>query len=77
MISVTPACWLADYPYVAETLLLQFSQTINMITVKLCMMVVLIELYPLIPLPVPLIVFQGHSSVTIKLKRCIIVNYME
>ena len=40
-----------------------FSDTINMINVKLCMMVVLIELYPFIPLSVTLIVFQGHSNV--------------
>ena len=30
---------------------------------QLCMMVVLIELYPFIPLSVTLIVFGGHSSV--------------
>ena len=34
-----------------------FSDSINMINVKLCMMVVLVELYPLIPLSVSLIVF--------------------
>ena len=39
-----------------------FSVTIHMINVKLCMMVVLMELYPFIPLSVTLIVLQGHSS---------------
>ena len=37
-----------------------FSNTINVINVKLCLMVVFIELYPFIPLSVTLIVF--HSS---------------
>ena len=41
-----------------------FLDTINMISVKLCMMVELIDLYPFISLSVTLIVFQGHSSVT-------------
>ena len=41
-----------------------FSDTINTINVKLCMMVVLTELYPFIPLSVVLIVFQGHSNVS-------------
>ena len=40
-----------------------FSNTINMITVKVCMMVVLIELYLLIPLSLTLIIFQGHNIV--------------
>ena len=40
-----------------------FSDTVNMIKDKLCVMVVLIELYPFIPLSVTLIVFQGLSSV--------------
>ena len=38
-----------------------FLDTINMINVKLCMMVVLIELYPFMLFSVTLIVFQGHS----------------
>ena len=62
-----------------------FSDTTNMINVKLCMMVVLIELYPHIPLSVTPIVFQGHSSVKlnmlcsspIKLKLCMIVDYVK
>ena len=33
-------------------------------SVKLCMTIVLIELYPFIPLSGTLIIFQGHSSVT-------------
>ena len=39
-----------------------FSDTINMINVKFCMMVVLIELCPFIPLSLTLIAFQDHSS---------------
>ena len=34
-----------------------------MINVQLCVMVVLIELYPFIPLSVTLIAFQGPSGV--------------
>ena len=40
-----------------------FLDTINIINVKLYNMVVVIGLYPFIPLSVTLIVFQGHSSV--------------
>ena len=39
-----------------------FFDTNNMINVKLCMMVVLIELYPFITLSVTLIAFQGQTS---------------
>ena len=39
------------------------SDTINVINVKLCMVVLLIELYLVIPLSVTLTTFQGHSSV--------------
>ena len=38
-----------------------FSDT--MIDVKLCIMIVLIKLYPFVPLTVTVIGFQGHSSV--------------
>ena len=62
-----------------------FLDAINMMTVKLCIVVVPIELCPSIPLSVTLIVFQGHSSVEqflikivcfnpIKLKHCMIVD---
>ena len=63
-----------------------FSRTLNLINIKLCMMVVLIELYPFIPLSVPLILFYGHSSVRyfemfcahpIKLRLCSIVYYIK
>ena len=48
--------WQADCLYVEKTVNVAiFLDTLNMINVRLCMMVVLIELYPL--------VFQGHSSV--------------
>ena len=40
-----------------------FLDSMNMMNVKFCMMVVLIEHYPFIPLSVTLIAFQGHSSV--------------
>ena len=40
-----------------------FSNTINMVNVKLWMMLDLTELYPSLPLSMTLIVFQGHSSV--------------
>ena len=40
-----------------------FSDTVNVKNVKLCIMVLLTELYPFIPLSVILIRFQGHSSV--------------
>ena len=64
-----------------------FSDTINIINVKLCMMIVLIELYPFIILSVTLIVFQGHGSVKqfylivlcsypIKIELCTIVDYV-
>ena len=64
-----------------------FLDTINMMNVKLCTMVVLIELYLFIPLLVTLIVFQGHSNVKqfslkvfssyrIKLKLCAIVDFV-
>ena len=60
----------------------------KMIHVKLCMMVVLIELYSFIPLLVTLIEFQGHSivkqfslkmlcSYPVKLKLCIIVDVVK
>ena len=39
-----------------------FWDSIN-INVKLCMMRVVIELYPFIPLSATMIVFQGHRSV--------------
>ena len=39
------------------------SDATNMINVKLSVMVALIGLYPFIPLPVTLIVFQGQCSV--------------
>ena len=44
-----------------------FSDTTNIINVKLGMIVVLVELHPFIPLSVALFVFQGHSSVLFQL----------
>ena len=40
-----------------------YSGTINVINLKLCMMVLFIELYLFIPLSVTLTIFQGHSNV--------------
>ena len=40
-----------------------YSDTINVKNVKLCMMVLLVELYLFIPLSVTLTIFQGHSNV--------------
>ena len=40
-----------------------FSDTINVIDVKFCMMVLHIELYLFITLSVTLTLFKGHSSV--------------
>ena len=56
--------WLSN---VARTLILLFSSsfffdTINVISVKLCMVVLLTELYPFIPLSLTLNIFQGYSS---------------
>ena len=61
MISVRPASWLFVCGKNFNVVI--FSDTINLINVKLCMIVALLELYPCIPLSVTLIVFQGHSSV--------------
>ena len=40
-----------------------FSDSINVINAKLCMMIVLIELCPFIPLSTTFVVFQGYSRV--------------
>ena len=42
-----------------------FSDTINVINIRLCMMVLPIALHLFIPLSVTLTVFQGHSSVKV------------
>ena len=39
-----------------------FSNTVNVINVKLCMIVLLAELHSFIPLSVTLTIFQGHSN---------------
>ena len=62
-----------------------YSDTIDVINVKLCMMVLLIELYLFISLSVALTIFKGHSNVAqfqlkilcsypVKLKLCKIVK---
>ena len=40
-----------------------YSDTINVITVKLCMMELLIKLYLVLPLSVTLAICQGHSNI--------------
>ena len=40
-----------------------YPDTIDVVNVKLCTMVLLTELYQFIPLSVTLTTFQGHSSV--------------
>ena len=40
-----------------------YSDTIDVINVKLCIMVLLIELYLFIPFSVDSTIFQGHSNV--------------
>ena len=40
-----------------------FSDTINVINVKRCMMVLLIELHVFIPLSVTWTIFESHSTV--------------
>ena len=40
-----------------------YSDTMYVINVEVCMMVLLIELYLFIPLSVTLTIFQGHNSV--------------
>ena len=39
-----------------------FSDNINVINVKLCMILLLIELYPFVPLSVTLAIFQGQMK---------------
>ena len=39
-----------------------YSETINVINVKLCMVVLLIKHYLFIPLSVTFTIFQGHSN---------------
>ena len=65
-----------------------FTDTINTMNVKVCVMVVLTELYLFILLSVTLIVYQGNSSVKrfrlkilcsyrIMLKLCRVVDYVK
>ena len=44
-----------------------FTYTINMINIKLCMMVLLIEFNLFISLSVTLTIFQGHRNVELKM----------
>ena len=47
-----------------------FSDTIYVINVKVCMMVLLIELYLFIPFSVTLTIFQGYSNVELVSQKC-------
>ena len=78
----------ADCPYVANFNVAIPWDAANMINVKVCIMVVLTELYPFIPFSLTLIVCQGHSLVAwfylkiacsylIELKLCKIVAYVK
>ena len=40
-----------------------YSDTMTVVNIKLCMMVLLIKLYLFIPLSMTLTIFQGHSNV--------------
>lgn len=62
MVSVRPARLPADCP-MWQKLVAIFPDTVNVINVKLCMTVVLIEFYSVIPLSVILIVLQRHIFV--------------
>ena len=55
--------WLAKFRFVKNLTFGIFSGTVNVINVKLCMMVLLIECYRCIPLSVTLTIIQGHSNV--------------
>ena len=63
----------------SKSLTIGFSQTtINVINVKICVVVLHIELYLLVTLSVTLTLFQSHSSVKqTKLKHCRVVKYMK
>ena len=64
MINVGPADWLASRLSLCNKNfnVAIFWDTINMINVKLCTMIVLIELYPFTPLSVTLIVFHFYVT---------------
>ena len=55
---------LVMYPGLFKTFSFRiYSDTITVINVKLCMMVLLIELYLFGPLSMTVTIFQGHSNV--------------
>ena len=65
MSSVKPAVWLAGPLFCSgkNFNIAIFVDTIDIINVKFCMMVLLIEFYPFIPLSVTFIIVQSHGSV--------------
>ena len=87
MVSVRPAGLLSDRMW-QKLQCCDFLGHYNyMINVRLCMMAVLMKLYPFVPLLVTLIVFQDNSSVqqlqpenlyslSVKLKLCTIADYI-
>ena len=62
MISVGLAGWMIVW-YGKNFDIAVFSDTMNVRNVKLCMILLLVELYLFIPLLETLAIFQGHSSV--------------
>ena len=58
-----PAGWLLECGKIFDIEIFLDTISVNMISVKFCMMVTLIELYLFITLSVAVIVFQGHSCV--------------
>ena len=50
-----------------------FSDTLNVINVKLCTMVLFIEFYLFIPLSVTLTIFQGHRYVSLHWKFYVVI----
>ena len=53
-----------------------FSDTINVVNVKLCMMILLIELHLFIPPSMTLTIFQGHSTEQCWLLLDILCSYL-
>ena len=52
-----------------------YSDAINGINVKLCLMVLVIGPYQSIPLSMTLTIFQGHSNGNFNWKSCVLIQY--
>ena len=76
-------CFISEVSWLVENFNI-YSDTINVINVKLCVMVLLIEHFMFLPLSVTLTLFKGHSNVElsnqkfcsypIKQKLCMIIK---